>query len=76
MYDAGQGVAQNYAEAFRWYTRSAEQGEPKAQFNLGAMYEVGHGVVQDTAEAMRWYRKAAAQGDQMAQFRLDSVKPK
>ncbi len=30
MYDEGQGVPQDYAEAVRWYRRAAEQGLPSA----------------------------------------------
>lgn len=35
MYDSGQGVAQNYAEAAKWYELAAEQGNVAAQTNLG-----------------------------------------
>ena len=37
----------------------AEQGVPKAQYNLGLMYDKGKGVVQDHKEAAKWYTKAA-----------------
>ena len=30
-YDNGTGVAQNYAEAARWYRLAAEQGHPSKQ---------------------------------------------
>ena len=56
MYENGQGVAQNYAEAVKWYRKAAEQGYAEAQFNLGVMYETGEGVAQDYAEALKWYR--------------------
>ena len=58
----GRGVAQDYAEAMRWYRKAADQGNAVAQYNLGGLYENGRGVAQDYAEAMRWYRKAADQG--------------
>lgn len=48
----------------------AEQGEARAQFNLGACYETGQGLLQDYAEAIRWYRRAAAQGYQAAMWNL------
>jgi len=41
----------------------AEEGNAKAEANLGNMYFHGRGVPQDYAEAVRWYRKAADQGD-------------
>ena len=37
MYDYGQGVPQGYKEAINWYTLAAEQGNAKAQTNLGFM---------------------------------------
>jgi TPR repeat protein len=70
MYDQGQGVQQNYAEAAKWYRLAAAQGNAGAQLNLGLMYDEGHGVHQDYSEAMKWYRLAAAQGNAGAQFNL------
>ena len=52
---------------------AAEQGDPYAQFNLGAMYANGVGVLKDDAEAVRWWRLAAHQGDVDAQYALGSV---
>ncbi|MDR3262633.1 MAG: hypothetical protein LBT78_12495 [Tannerella sp.] len=49
---------------------SAEQGNAKAQNNLGFLYEVGQGVPQDDGEAVKWYRKAAEQGHAKAQYNL------
>jgi hypothetical protein len=70
MYANGRGVAQDAAEAVRWYRKAAEQGDADGQFNLGVMYANGRGVAQDAAEAVRWYRKAAEQGDARGQFNL------
>ena len=63
----GNGVPQDYKEAFKWYTKSAEQGDADAQYNLGNMYYDGQGVPQDYKEAVRWYTKSAEQGDADAQ---------
>ena len=41
----------------------AEQGDARAQYNLGLMYARGDGVPEDDAEAVRWWRLAAEQGD-------------
>ncbi|MGB7631437.1 MAG: tetratricopeptide repeat protein [Candidatus Deferrimicrobium sp.] len=85
MYEMGQGVPRDYAEALKWYRRAAEQGNAKAlkwyrkaaeqgnaeaQFNLGLMYDERLGVPQDYAEAVKWYRKAAEQGFAEAQTNL------
>lgn len=48
----------------------AEEGEPRAQFDLGLMYDKGQGVRQDDQEALRWYRMAAEQGEPRAQYNL------
>lgn len=34
MYDRGQGVTQDYAEASKWYRKTAEQGDAAAQDKL------------------------------------------
>ena len=43
MYRNGRGVAQNDAEAVKWYRKAADQGLAEGQFNLGGMYENGRG---------------------------------
>jgi TPR repeat protein len=37
----GQGVRQDYEEAFRWFQKGAEAGDSSAQTNLGYMYDQG-----------------------------------
>ena len=48
----------------------AEQGDAKAQYNLGVIYDKGEGVIQDDKEAVKWTRKAAEQGHAKAQYNL------
>jgi TPR repeat protein len=50
------------------YLRSAQQGDVRAQFYLGALYAQGIGVVQSDVEAFRWFLSAAERGH--AQARL------
>ena len=70
MYQSGQGVPQDYADAMKWYRLAADQGDEDAQNNLGVMYAKGQGVPQDYAEAVKWYRMAAEQGEAVAQNNL------
>jgi uncharacterized protein len=63
MYERGNGVIQDYAEAVKWYRLAAEQGYAGAQNNLGVMYEFGDGVLQDNTMAHMWYNIASANGD-------------
>lgn len=48
----------------------AEQGNAKAQFNLGLMYSKGEGVKQSKTNAVKWYKKSAEQGFAAAQYSL------
>jgi hypothetical protein len=58
MYDNGEGVPENDAEAVRWFRLAAEQGNALAQSNLGVMYANGEGVLGAQLECIRimlWY---------------------
>lgn len=57
-------------EHFEELLRLAEQGDTKAQYNLGVMYRKGHGIPKNDAEAVKWYRKAAEQSYVDAQYNL------
>ncbi len=72
LYENGEGVEQDYAEAARWYRKAADEGYAKAQHKLGYLYDRGLGVKEDSAEALRWYERAAAQGDIEAQIFVGS----
>ena len=63
-------VAGDYETAYEIWLSFAEQGDARAQYNLGDMYYFGQGVAQDYEEAVRWYRTAAEQGDVDAQYIL------
>jgi TPR repeat protein len=69
-YQEGEGVAQDYTEAAKWFHKAAEQGDMFSQFATGSNYEQGEGVAKNLPEALRWYRKAADQGYARAQFNV------
>ena len=78
MYDTGRGVAQNDAEAIKWYRMAAEQGYGPAQSNLGVKYARGQGVPRDNVRAHMWYslaasRSASAKVRHLAQQDRDAV---
>jgi uncharacterized protein len=50
MYEKGQGMAQDYNEAVKWFRLAAEQGYAGGQANLGTMYGEGKGVPLHNAE--------------------------
>lgn len=70
MYNNGNGIMKDQAQAVAWYRKAAEQGHAAAQNNLGVAYYNGDGVPQDYAQAVAWYRKAAEQGVDSAQLNL------
>jgi uncharacterized protein len=58
----GYGMPQDPERAAYWYRQAADQGYPRAQFNLGRMYAGGRGVMKDEEQAARWMSASAAQG--------------
>lgn len=62
----GEGVAQNHAEAVRWYRKAAAQGNADAQRSLGMCFATGQGVSKDAVQAAVWLNLAAAQDDALA----------
>jgi len=77
LYNKGQGVPQDYAEAAKWYLKAAEAKQrgvlraiAQAQCNLGILYYNGQGVPQDYAEAAKWYLKASERNNAQAQLTL------
>jgi len=63
----------DYKTALEVWQPLAEQGNARAQNNLGVMYENGKGVPQNIAEAVKWYRLAAQQGYAGAQNNLGLI---
>lgn len=51
-----------YKKAYHILMRSANEGNPQAQFLIGKMYMLGLGVSVDYTEAMSWYKKSANAG--------------
>ncbi len=55
-------------EAFKWYKKSAEQGNASAQYNLGICYYNGDVTNKDLQEAFEWFKKSSEQEYAKAQF--------
>ena len=67
----GCGVTASKKMARLWVEKAAEQGDPNAQFNLGAMHHLGEGGLPLSKEKARLlYEKAAEQGYANAQYNL------
>ena len=74
MYDNGEGVPENDAEAVKWYRLAADQGNADAQYNLALMYSLGEGVPENYTKAYALWSLAAGQGDEDAKGNRDIVK--
>ena len=71
LYERGDGVPRNDAEAVRWLRKAAEAGYADAQVNLGLIYRQGtRGITKNPEEAVQWFRKAAEQGNAYGQCEL------
>jgi TPR repeat protein len=64
-YDRG-----DFETALKEWQPLAEQGDARAQFNLGVIYFNGQGIPHDPVKAVDWYRAAADQGYGPAQANL------
>lgn len=61
---------QRHAEAFHKLKPLAEEGYPRAQYQLGRLYANGHGTHKDPRTAAHWYAQAAEREDPHAQHAL------
>ena len=74
IYDNGEGVPENNAEAMKWFRKAAEQGHADAQSYLGLMYTEYTGVPEDYVKTYMCLSLASAQGDKGAARNLDIIK--
>ena len=50
--------------------KSAQKGDPEAQYKLGAAYSFGKGLPKNDIKSVEWLTRAAQQGQNEAQFEL------
>lgn len=70
LYFKGQGVKQDFEQAFNLFEKAAKQGSVDATNNLGFMYQHGAFVAQDYSKAAQLYQKAADLGNGDAENNL------
>lgn len=73
MYQKGEGVDADPAEAARLFGLAAGQGHSPSSFNLAQLYYTGNGVPRDHGEAARLAEQAAKLGNAEAQFFLGAL---
>ena len=76
MYDNGEGVPEDDAEAAGWLRLAADQGHAGAQHNLGVMYANGEGVLQDNVTAHMWFNIAGANGAEFGRDNREKIERK
>ena len=73
MYYNGEGVEKSIEEAIKWWRRSAENGNSKAQVSLGAMYYDGKGVEKDMVQALMWNNLSVENGSDDGKQNQDTL---
>ena len=74
IYLEGDGVDQDFEEAFNWLILAANHDDANSQYLVGLSYAQGDmGVEKNNREAIRWFKKSAAQGEKRAQDALELV---
>ena len=66
-------VKEETVKAFELYTKAAELGYVRAQWELGFCYHNGYLVKKDDTKALKWYRKAARSGRKDAEKALERL---
>lgn len=72
-YYHGNGIPQDYEEAFQWALRAAIQGNDEAEDFVGMCYLQGKGVEKLPTEGVKWLLKAAYQGNAESQTTLGII---
>lgn len=62
MWLRGEGVPTNYARAWVWFQRGAEQGDTESFNGLGVMHQLGLGVPTNMLKAVEYFEMAATAG--------------
>ncbi|MBL8531554.1 MAG: SEL1-like repeat protein, partial [Hyphomonadaceae bacterium] len=70
LYERGEGVPADLAQARQWTERAAAGGNRRAMHDLGVYFARGEGAPLDEAAAFRWFRQAAELGVADSQYNL------
>lgn len=73
MYNYGQGIPVDFAEAAKWYRLAADQGDAFAQAALGTLYLKGQGSPPDYEQAYVWLKVSIINGDRDAERNLSAA---
>lgn len=76
LYQMGDGVARDFAQAFQYYHMAAEAGHAGAQIALGNLCRMGLGMDADKVTAYMWFALAASAGHIMGARSLERLSGK
>ncbi len=62
-YEKGVGVKQDFAQAAKWYMKSAKAGMVDGMHNIGVLLFTGVGIQKNYQEAFRWESRACDEAD-------------
>jgi len=68
LYAYGQGVSQDYKQAFYWWSEAAQKHNATAEHNLAALYSWGAGVPQNYNRHADWLAQSAKDGNVQAMY--------
>lgn len=68
-YRNGKGTNQDFDKTFYWYKKAAEQGHPRAQFEVGYRYH----SIGKYKDAIKWYKKAGENGEGIAFYNIHLI---
>lgn len=63
----------DYKQAYAWYRKAAEAGDPTGMDHLAFCYQNAFGVDRDYSQALTWYRKSAEAGNVQAMEGLSGM---
>ena len=59
--------------ALKYIKKSASEGYPEAQLQLGEMYYNGEGVQKNLVKALQWFEEAADKDHPIAQYNIGTM---
>jgi TPR repeat protein len=75
VFEHGEGVPKDLAQAMKLYCDAARAGDAEAQYSIGWMIANGRGIIRDDSHAAFYFQLAATQGHAPAQRMLRFVGP-
>ncbi|CAI2163851.1 4857_t:CDS:2 [Funneliformis geosporum] len=70
FYEEGFGTFRDTKQAYKYYKKSAEEGDHYAQNHLALCYQDGIGIERDSLRAFDWFTESASGGNVSAQNNL------